>query len=74
VKRKRGKNKCVVCGKNPAAGWAWIGEDRYCHGDEDPDVTCYMRGTWPGTSDDDAHGWTTIHWNPDLAGHDKEAA
>lgn len=51
MSRKRGRNKCVVCGKNPAEGWAWIGDDRYCHGDDDREPTCYMRGQWAGVND-----------------------
>lgn len=34
---------CGLCGKDPAEGWAKIGDVRYCHGDYDPDPTCYMR-------------------------------
>lgn len=37
------KRRCGVCGKDPAAGFASIGEMFYCHGDYDPEPTCYMR-------------------------------
>lgn len=37
---------CALCGRNPAAGFASIGDDWYCHGDDDPEPTCYMRSTW----------------------------
>lgn len=33
--------KCARCGKR-ATGWAKIGADRFCHGDGEPDPTCYM--------------------------------
>lgn len=41
---------CSRCGRDPALGWAFIGDERYCHGtDEDWDLvnvdpnrpTCY---------------------------------
>jgi hypothetical protein len=35
--------KCARCGKR-ATGFATINDDRYCHGDNDPEPTCYMRG------------------------------
>lgn len=35
---------CAICGTTPARGFAMIGDDRYCHGDGDPDPTCYMLG------------------------------
>jgi hypothetical protein len=35
---------CARCG-NEAAGYATIGEDRYCHGDNEQ-PTCYMRASW----------------------------
>lgn len=38
-----GDGPCALCGRNPAAGFASIGDDWYCHGDDDPDPTCYMR-------------------------------
>lgn len=41
--------KCVICGKDPAEGFAMIGEDRLCHGD-DEDFTCYMGGLTPSAS------------------------
>lgn len=34
---------CALCGRNPAVGFASIGDDWYCHGDFDPEPTCYMR-------------------------------
>lgn len=34
---------CGLCGKAPAAGLAFVDGIRYCHGDFDPDPTCYMR-------------------------------
>jgi hypothetical protein len=41
---------CARCGANPAAGYATIGEQRYCHGDgQQP--TCYMRSSWDETMD-----------------------
>lgn len=40
------KQACGLCGKDPASGWAKIGDVRYCHGDFDPDPTCYMASQW----------------------------
>lgn len=37
------KRRCVVCGRDPAAGFASIGDDFYCHGYDDEVPTCYMR-------------------------------
>jgi hypothetical protein len=38
--------KCVICGRDPAEGFASIWhngrEDWYCHGDDDTDVSCYV--------------------------------
>lgn len=34
---------CGLCGRDPAAGFATINDVRYCHGDDDPEPTCYMR-------------------------------
>lgn len=34
-------DECVVCGANPAAGEAWINDDRYCH--DGTGDTCYSR-------------------------------
>lgn len=45
---------CALCGRDPAAGLASIGDERYCHGDEDPEPTCYMRSQgapWGGWQD-----------------------
>lgn len=36
---------CAECGF-PATGVATIGNKRYCHGDDDPEPTCYMRAQW----------------------------
>ena len=41
-----GYGPCPLCGRDPAAGFAQIGDDWYCHGDDDPDPTCYMRAQW----------------------------
>lgn len=35
---------CARCGE-PAAGFATIGDDRYCHGDNEQ-PTCCMRESW----------------------------
>ena len=32
-----------MCGVDPAAGFASIGDDFYCHGDDDVSPTCYER-------------------------------
>lgn len=37
------KQACALCVRDPAAGFATINDERYCHGDFDPDPTCYMR-------------------------------
>lgn len=37
---------CVLCGRDPAAGFATINGERYCHGDVDPEPTCYMEATY----------------------------
>ena len=34
---------CGLCGRDPAAGFATVNDVRYCHGDDDPEPTCYMR-------------------------------
>ncbi len=34
---------CGLCGKDPAEGFASIDGVRYCHGDCDPEPTCYVR-------------------------------
>lgn len=39
------RDKCARCGKDPADGYAFIGDKRFCHGD-DQDPTCYMRASW----------------------------
>ena len=35
---------CGRCFKDPAAGYATIGDIRFCHGDDDP--SCYMLTQW----------------------------
>jgi hypothetical protein len=45
-KNERDRNyarRCQLCDRRPAAGWAKVGADWYCHGDDDPEPTCYMR-------------------------------
>lgn len=42
-KKRKNKQACGLCGKDPAAGFASIDDVRYCHGDDDPEPTCYMR-------------------------------
>jgi hypothetical protein len=42
---QRGPEQCGLCGNDPAAGFATIGDTRYCHGDFDPEPTCYMRAS-----------------------------
>ena len=37
------KQACGLCGRDPAAGFAGVDGVRYCHGDFDPDPTCYMK-------------------------------
>lgn len=37
------KQVCGLCGRDPAAGYAMVDTVRYCHGDFDPDPTCYMK-------------------------------
>lgn len=36
---------CSYCGAEDAEGLAFVGEQRFCHGD-DVEVTCYMLATW----------------------------
>ncbi len=38
---------CTLCRRLPATGLASIGENRYCHGDEDDEPTCFQRAEWP---------------------------
>ena len=38
--------KCGLCGADPAIGFAGIDGVRYCHGDFEPDPTCYMQASW----------------------------
>lgn len=40
---------CGFCGKNPASGIARVNDVWYCHGDDDPEPTCYMRASWGDT-------------------------
>lgn len=37
--------RCGLCGKDPAEGFASVNGVRFCHGDDD-DTTCYMEDTW----------------------------
>ncbi|VXC07658.1 hypothetical protein AERO9AM_30617 [Aeromicrobium sp. 9AM] len=37
---------CGWCGRNPATGLASICEVRLCHGDDDPEPTCYQLQQW----------------------------
>lgn len=37
---------CGWCGKTPAAGLASICGVRLCHGDDDPEPTCYQLQQW----------------------------
>lgn len=37
---------CHWCGRDPAEGLASIGDRRYCHGDHDPEPTCYQMAQW----------------------------
>lgn len=37
---------CALCGRDPAVGFASVGDEWYCHGDLDPEPTCYMRASW----------------------------
>lgn len=34
---------CSGCGMDPARGWAWVNQRRYCHEGESP--TCYDLAT-----------------------------
>lgn len=36
--------RCARCGKDPAEGFAMIGDDRYCHESERP--SCYELAQW----------------------------
>lgn len=47
----RKHRECALCHKRPAPNAASItgSDDRvlwYCHGDDDPTPTCYMRASW----------------------------
>lgn len=47
---------CGRCGKDPADGFATIGDTRFCHGDSTyPEPTCYMLGL----PTDKPNHWTT---------------
>jgi hypothetical protein len=37
---------CAFCGKEKASGYAFIGDLRYCHGNDDPTPTCYTQALW----------------------------
>lgn len=37
--------RCTFCG-NPATGFATINDNRYCHGDDDCEPTCYESAQW----------------------------
>jgi hypothetical protein len=47
---RRASQACFLCGKDPAAGLASINSARLCHGDDDPEPTCYMRAQWEGVA------------------------
>jgi len=38
-------DECVVCGQDPAAGWALVPGGRACY-DEAQEVSCYERWRW----------------------------
>lgn len=42
---KTDKTKCKLCGKT-ATGYAFVNDDRYCHGDYDKTPTCYEQANW----------------------------
>jgi hypothetical protein len=50
------RTACDLCGRDPAAGFATVGDVRYCH--DGPSPTCYERAPWPGT--DGANTLTVI--------------
>jgi hypothetical protein len=35
------ETRCSLCGKDPADGYAFHDDKRYCHGDE-PGTTCFI--------------------------------
>ena len=39
-------DQCAMC-HQPAQGFAMLGGERYCHGDNDPSPTCYERAQDP---------------------------
>lgn len=41
--KKPSRQACALCGKDPASGYAGVDGQRYCHGDNDPEPTCYMQ-------------------------------
>ena len=42
-----GGGPCKRCGRNPAAGFAQIGDDWYCHEERERGRgTCYEEGDW----------------------------
>lgn len=47
---------CYWCGRDPAAGLASINDHRFCHGDDDPEPTCYQMAQWAPSS----NRWTLI--------------
>ena len=46
--------KCARCGRDPAAGYAFIDQRRYCH--EDPQPSCYTLTLWDVPSGPPAPG------------------
>jgi hypothetical protein len=48
---------CALCGRTPAAGFASIGDEWFCHGDDDPEPTCYMQAQRPRIPCD---GWVLL--------------
>lgn len=46
---------CSLCGRDPAVGFASVGDDWYCHGDFDPEPTCYMRAQYTEPTDDEIY-------------------
>lgn len=46
--------RCGLCGREAtgfASAWEDSGEVRYCHGDDDPEPTCYERRSRPTLHD-----------------------
>jgi hypothetical protein len=54
---------CALCGTDPAKGFASVNDEWFCHGDFDPDPTCYMRAQRPKPEIAFSEAGDPNHWH-----------